>query len=144
MLQSSKFYHRRRPGYEAMFRSHHSSLYTFVFLSPLRFHTMYILLIWNNTPRAFFITPKLDIFSCSVQDNSLTSSTIILLFCGTSIQSYMTDILSIDGNNFSTHSPGEQHEIPSAPHLPMAKESKASSDPLLVPKESRASSRESV
>lgn len=79
-----------------------------------RFHSMQVLVIWDYTPTAFLITFEINIISYSVQDNSLLSSTFIFLFCHTSRESYRTDVLSIEGNNFGMHSQLRKHK----PHPP--------------------------
>lgn len=74
-----------------MIRPHCSSSHTLVFLSPLRFHTMHILVIWDYTPTALRITHEQDIFSCSALSNIC-----IPVLSG---ESYRTDLFSPEGNS---------------------------------------------
>lgn len=89
---------------------HYTPLCSFLLF---RFHSMHVLVIWDYTPTAFLISFELNIISYSVQDNSLPSSKFIFLFCHTSRESYKTDILSIEGNNFGLHSQIRQHKTSS-------------------------------
>lgn len=49
MLYVSKLFKGRCPGHQIRFKSHRSSLYSLVFLSPLSIHIMHIAVIWDYT-----------------------------------------------------------------------------------------------